>query len=249
MRLDRRVLVTKRGDFLTDLYIAKGLIVMLGEHCHFRVADRAAIAEAIDEDSAVLMLAHVCYRAGDMHDVAALTAQAHAKGALTIWDPAHSAGAVRVDPNEAQADFAVGCGYKHPNSGPGALAFLFVACQHQARFQQPLRGWMGHLQPFAFEEAYWPCAGRGLRLLTPREHHQRGSQVSYAHPEAAAIMQGLIAREVIGVFHSPNILHFGFAPLYLRYVDIRDATHAPADVPSERLSPALLSERCCARCG
>jgi len=291
MRPDRRVIVTERGNFPTDLYIVEGLIALLGGRHQLRLIDRAAIAEAIDDDVAVLMLTHVCYRTGYMHDMAALTAQAHAKGALTIWDLAHSAGAVPVDLNGAQADFAVGCGYKYLNGGPGAPAFIFVARRHQERFQQPLQGWMGHAQPFAFENAYRPadgiaralcgtppilsltalecgvdialeapmsdvrakslaltdlfielvdqlCAGRGLRLLTPREHHRRGSQVSYAHPEAAAIMQALIARGVIGDFRPPDILRFGFAPLYLRYVDVWDAAHALASVLSERSSPA-----------
>jgi kynureninase len=285
MRPGRSAILTERENFPTDLYIAQGLAEWFDGRYQLRLADRTAIASAIDDDVAVLMLSHVCYRTGDMHNLAALTAQAHAKGALTIWDLAHSAGAVPVDLNEAQADFAVGCGYKYLNGGPGAPAFIFVAHRHQADFQHPLQGWMGHAQPFGFEEVYRPadgiaralcgtppilsltalecgvdvaleapmaevrakslaltdlfielvdqmCAGCGLRLLTPRDHHRRGSQVSYAHPAAERIMQALIARGVIGDFRPPDILRFGFAPLYLRYVDVWDAARALADVLS-----------------
>jgi len=285
MRPERSAILTERENFPTDLYIAQGLAEWFDGRYQLRLADRMAIASAIDDEVAVLMLSHVCYRTGDMHDLAALTAQAHAKGALTIWDLAHSAGAVPLDLTGAQADFAVGCGYKYLNGGPGAPAFLFVARSHQSDFRQPIKGWMGHAQPFAFEGAYRPaegiaralcgtppilsltalecgvdvaleapmaevrakslaltdlfielvdqmCAGCGLRLLTPRDHQRRGSQVSYAHPAAERIMQALIARGVIGDFRPPDILRFGFAPLYLRYVDVWDAARALADVLS-----------------
>ena len=211
-----------------------------------------------------------------MFDLPALTQQAHACGALTLWDLAHSAGAIPVDLNSAGVDFAVGCGYKYLNGGPGAPAYLFVARRWQPLFSQPLSGWMGHADPFAFTSIYEPapgigrylcgtppilsmaalecgvdllleadmqqvrakslaltdlfiylvdmrCAGYGLELVTPRDHAIRGSQVSFRHPQGYALMQALIAASVIGDFRAPDIVRFGFAPLYLRFVDVWDA--------------------------
>jgi kynureninase len=221
----------------------------------------------------------VNYRTGAMHDMAAVTRAAHAKGALMLWDLAHSAGAVPVDLNGCGADFAVGCGYKYLNGGPGAPAFIWVAARHQDRFEQPLSGWLGHAAPFAFETGYRPaagiaryvcgtppvlsmaaleagidlmlgmdiaairrksvaltdtfirlveqeCPGQGLTLVSPRDSSRRGSQVSLRHEEAYPIMQALIARGVIGDFRAPDILRFGFAPLYVRFVDAWDAVAA-----------------------
>ncbi|MEO7855292.1 MAG: aminotransferase class V-fold PLP-dependent enzyme, partial [Rubrivivax sp.] len=230
---------------------------------------------------AVLMLTHVNYRSGLMHDMAALTAAAHACGALALWDLAHSAGAVPVALNECQADFAVGCGYKYLNGGPGAPAFLWVAPQHADRFWQPLAGWMGHAAPFEFTAQYQPaagiqrylcgtppvlslaalecgvdtvlaaeahggmaalrakslalsrafanlvqrrCEGHGLTLVSPHEDALRGSQVCFAHPEIGyPVMQALIARGVVGDFRAPDILRFGFTPLYTRFADVWNA--------------------------
>jgi kynureninase len=183
------------------------------------------------------------------------------------------------------ADFAVGCGYKYLNGGPGAPAFVWVHPRHAERFWQPLAGWMGHAAPFAFIPEYRPapgiarylcgtpqvigmsalecgvdsvlaaqplggmealrrkslaltslfmelvearCAGYGLANITPREAAQRGSQVSYMRTErdgggGYAIVQALIARGVVGDFRAPDVLRFGFTPLYLRHVDVWDA--------------------------
>jgi kynureninase len=287
LRPDRRVIVTERDNFPTDLYMAQGLIALLGGTHELRLVEADAIAQAIAADTAVVMLTHVNYRTGRMHDLAALTRCAHEHGALVIWDLAHSTGAVPVDLNGAEADFAVGCGYKYLNGGPGAPAFIFVARRHQASFRQPLAGWLGHAQPFAFEGCYRPaegiaralcgtppilslaalecgvdialeapmaavrakslaltdlfitlveqrCAGHGLRLVTPREHDRRGSQVCFAHPDAFPIMQALIARGVIGDFRAPDVLRFGFAPLYLRYADVWAAARILAEVLDAR---------------
>jgi kynureninase len=208
--------------------------------------------------------------------MAGLTRRAHEAGALILWDLAHSAGALPVDLAGADADFAVGCGYKYLNGGPGAPAFLYVAPRLQGAFRSPLTGWLGHAAPFAFETGYRPaqgiaraivgtppilslaaleigvdlalaadiaavrakslalsrlvidcvarhCAGLGLTLAASERDNERGSQVSYRHPEGYAVMQALIARGVIGDFRAPDILRFGFAPLYLRYADIFDA--------------------------
>jgi kynureninase len=153
----RRVIVSERSNFPTDLYIAQSIGAAHG--CELRLVDPDQIAGALDDTVAVLMLTHVNYRTGAMHDMAVLTAAAHGAGALTVWDLAHSAGAVPVDLNGAQADFAIGCGYKYLNGGPGAPAFLWVHAQHASRFEQPLTGWMGHATPFQFTPDYRAAAG------------------------------------------------------------------------------------------
>jgi len=159
LRPDRRVIVSERENFPTDLYIAQGLIALLGKGHELRLLPAAAIADAIDGDTAAVMLTHVSYRTGTMFDMAGITARAHAAGALTVWDLAHSAGALPVDLTAAGADFAIGCGYKYLNGGPGAPAFLYVAKRHQDGFTQPLSGWFGHAAPFAFEPGYRPAPG------------------------------------------------------------------------------------------
>jgi kynureninase len=283
----RRIILSERDNFPTDLYIAQGLLDLLGQGHVLRLVESDDVADAIDENAAAVMLTHVNYRTGAMHDMTAVTAAAHARGALMLWDLAHSAGAVAVDLQAADADFAVGCGYKYLNGGPGAPAFLWVAPRHQERFWQPLSGWLGHADPFAFEGAYRPapgigrylcgtppilslaaleigvdlllsvdlaalrrksvaltdlfiravdqeCAGLGLTLLSPGEAPRRGSQVSFAHDHGYPVMQALIARGIIGDFRAPNILRFGFAPLYLRFVDAWDAAAALRDVLATR---------------
>ncbi len=156
-RPGRRVILTEPGDFPTDLYIAQGLAARFG--AEVRAVEPDQVLAALDEDVAVLMLTHVHYKSGRRRDMAALTKAAHAKGALTLWDLSHSAGAIPVDLNAAGADLAVGCGYKYLNGGPGAPAFLFVARRLQAELSSPLTGWMGHAEPFAFVDDYRPAPG------------------------------------------------------------------------------------------
>jgi kynureninase len=276
----RGTVVSERDNFPTDLYIAQSLVAQHGGRLHL-VDSADELRAALGSDTAVLMLTHVNYRSGAMHDMAALTAAAHAAGAVAVWDLAHSAGAVPVDLKGADADFAVGCGYKYLNGGPGAPAFLWVAPRHADAFVQPLSGWLGHVAPFEFNPSYRPapgvsrylcgtppvlamaalrcgldtllaaerfggmaalreksvaltelfirlvdqrCAGHGLVLASPRDAAQRGSQVSFAQPELAwPAMQALIARNVVGDFRAPDLMRFGFAPLYIRYVDVWDA--------------------------
>ncbi len=273
----RRVIVTERNNFPTDIYIAQGLTQWLDRGYQLRLVDTPEdIPNAIDADTAVLMLTHVNYRTGYQLDLPTLTAHAHAHGALSIWDLAHSAGAVMVDLTAAQADFAIGCTYKYLNGGPGAPAFLWVATRHQAQFLHPLSGWWGHAAPFAMQSDFQPahgirralcgtqpitslalvecglsifaqttmlavrnkslaltdlfiqlvearCAAHPLQLHTPRDHARRGSQVSFFHPDAYAVMQALIEHGVIGDYREPGILRFGFTPLYTRFVDVWDA--------------------------
>ncbi|MES2911458.1 MAG: kynureninase [Pseudomonadota bacterium] len=153
----RRLLVSERSNFPTDLYIAEGLCRERG--LQLLLVEPEEIAAALTADVAVLMLTHVNYRTGVMHDMTAMTAAAHAQGILTVWDLAHSAGAVPVQLTEAKADFAVGCGYKYLNGGPGAPAFVWVNPKHADRFWQPLSGWWGHAAPFAFTPNYRPAPG------------------------------------------------------------------------------------------
>ena len=285
----RRKILTERDNFPTDNYIAEGLIRLTGEtHELVRVDTPQAVLPALDEDVAIVMLTHVNYRNGFCHDMAAVTAAAHAVGALVIWDLAHSAGAMQVELAAARVDFAVGCTYKYLNGGPGAPGYLYVAPHHLGHCQQPLSGWFAHADPFAFSPDYQPasditqflcgtppvlsmvaldqaldvwadvdlaalrkksldladyfigliddkCAGHDLTLITPRERHQRGSQVSFTHPDGGyAMMSALIAAGVIGDFRSPDILRFGFAPLYIGFADVWHAVDKFAHILETR---------------
>ncbi|MBK9361136.1 MAG: kynureninase [Rubrivivax sp.] len=280
----RRVILSERSNFPTDLYVAEALARERGYT--LALADTDDIPARLDDSVAVLMLTHVNYRSGRMHDMAALSTAAHAVGALTVWDLAHSAGAVPVDLTNHGADFAVGCGYKYLNGGPGAPAFVWAHPRHADRFWQPLAGWMGHAAPFEFTPGYRPaagiarylcgtpavlamaaldcgvdtvlaaeplgglaalrakslalttlfadlvesrCSGHGLALASPRDEAERGSQVCLSRADGAyAIVQALIARGVVGDYRAggvdlPDILRFGFTPLYTRFVDAWDA--------------------------
>lgn len=154
---ERKLIVSERSNFPTDLYIAEGLCKERGYT--LKLVEPEEIAAALTADVAVLMLTHVNYRTGAMHDMPAVTAAAHAAGALMIWDLAHSAGAVPVTLKASGADFSVGCGYKYLNGGPGAPAFVWVHPKHADRFWQPLAGWWGHAAPFAFTPDYQPAPG------------------------------------------------------------------------------------------
>lgn len=284
LRPDRTVIVSEKSNFPTDLYMAEGLSALLGGRHELRlIEDPSELPAALTDDVAVLMLTHVNYRTGYMHDMKARTAAAHEAGALTLWDLAHSAGAVPVDLATANADFAVGCGYKYLNGGPGAPAFLYAAPRHQETASQPLTGWFSHKAPFAFDHRFAPtdgigkflcgtppvlamtaldaamdlwaradmdavreksvaltesfitlvegrCVGLGLTLSSPRNAEHRGSQVSFAHDNGYPVMQALIARGVIGDFRAPDLLRFGFTPLYTRFTDVWDAVEHLRDI-------------------
>src|SRR6476660_774109 len=153
----RKTLLSESGNFHTDLYIASGVADVLG--MNLDIAPRAEVEERIGADTAVLLLTHVHYKTAERFDMARITAKAREAGATTIWDLSHSAGAVPLDLNGAGAELAVGCGYKYLNGGPGAPAFLYVAEPLQERLLSPLRGWMGHAEPFAFTDDYRPAPG------------------------------------------------------------------------------------------
>jgi kynureninase len=155
---DRRTIVSETGNFPTDLHIAEGAVACVpGARLH--AVPRSEVAAALGPDTAVLLLTHVHYKTAERWDMAALSAAAHAAGALVLWDLSHSAGAVPLDLDGCDADLAVGCGYKYLNGGPGAPAFLYVAERWQERLASPLSGWMGHAEPFAFADAYSPAPG------------------------------------------------------------------------------------------
>jgi kynureninase len=168
LRPGRRVILSERHNFPTDAYIAVGVAELLGQGHELRLVEAGEIAGALSDEVAVLLLTEVNYRTGTRLDMAALTAAAHAAGALTVWDLAHSAGAFPVHLAGAGADFAVGCGYKYLNGGPGAPAFVYSAPRHLDRLRQPLTGWLGHATPFSFAESYRPAEGIGaMRVGTP----------------------------------------------------------------------------------
>lgn len=154
----RRVILTERDNFPTDLYVAQGIARLLPD-VEIRAVDRDELIAALTDDVAVLMLTQVDYRSGARHDMAMLSAAARNAGVLSLWDLSHSAGAIGIDLNGSGADLAVGCGYKYLNGGPGAPAFLYVAAALQDRLQSPLNGWMGHDAPFAFDGDYRPAPG------------------------------------------------------------------------------------------
>jgi len=162
-RPERKTILTQQRNFPTDLYVAQGLAEAMGLQLKAVPADE--VIGAIDADTAAVTLVHVDYRSASIHDMRAVNAAAHAEGALTVWDLSHSAGAIAIDLDGTACDLAVGCGYKYLNGGPGAPAFLFVADRLQNDLQSPLQGWMGHAEPFAFEDDYRPARGIN-RFLT-----------------------------------------------------------------------------------
>ena len=164
-RPGRRVIVSERGNFPTDLYVAEGLAALVDRGHSLRLVEPEGIVGAIDEDVAVVMLTQVNYHTGAMLDMGAITRAAHARGALVLWDLAHSAGAVPVELAGCDVDLAVGCGYKFLNGGPGAPAFLYVAPRLQESLRYPLTGWLGHAAPFAFETGYRPGVGIGRTMV------------------------------------------------------------------------------------
>ena len=165
-RTQRRVIVTEWSNFPTDLYIASGVADLLG--CEVRAVERAALRDALDGDTALLMLTEVDFRTGERHDMGALTEAAHTAGALVLWDLSHSAGAVEIRLNHHKVDLAVGCGYKYLNGGPGSPAYLYIATALQEELRNPIQGWLGHDNPFLFDSEYRRAPGiRGWMSGSP----------------------------------------------------------------------------------
>ncbi|MDC3348289.1 kynureninase [Paracoccaceae bacterium] len=286
LRPDRKVILSDCGNFPTDLYMAQGLVQTIAKGHEIRTPAPDGVADAISEDVTVVILTEVDYSTGRRHNMAEITAKAHAAGALMIWDLAHSAGAFTVKLAECEADFAVGCTYKYLNSGPGGPAFIYVRPDLINDIQPALSGWLGHEAPFAFDLDYRPgmtiqrmrvgtppilqlaaldaaldvwdgvemedvrnkCLALGdlfiaevearcpdLTLQTPREHDQRGSQISFAFEHGYAAMQAVIAHGVIGDFRAPNTMRFGITPLYLDEGDMIAAAEVIEKVMKEEM--------------
>ncbi len=281
MRPDRKVILAEHGNFPSDNHIVDSVARLLGKEARFVPAGE--VAQAIDTDTGVVTLSHVNYRSAEVQDMALVTQAAHAKGALIVWDLAHSSGAVDLELDRSGADFAVGCGYKFLNGGPGAPSHIFVAERHLGFLDQPLTGWFGHAEPFRFDDGYRRADGirhmlcstpqmlsmaafekaldafagvsmpeverkgralgdlmialhderlsrLGCGLATLRDAKRRGNHVSLTHEAGYAVMRALIQRGVIGDFRAPDVMRFGFGPLYVRYVDVHDAVTAIADI-------------------
>lgn len=288
LRPGRRTIVAERGNFPTDLYVLESVQELLGDGVPLERRlisdDGATLDDVLDDDVAVVLLTHVDYRTGRMHDMIDVTRRVQAAGAVMVWDLCHSVGAVPVDLNGAGADFAVGCTYKYLNGGPGSPSFIWAAERHHASARPALTGWHGHAKPFDFTVDYAPAAGisrfrvgtpqllsiaglesslrmwadvdmtlvreKSLRLTelfislvdarlserwdvevaTPRDSARRGSQVSLRVENGYSIMQALIERGVIGDFRAPDLIRFGFTPLYTSHADVWDAVDVLEDV-------------------
>jgi kynureninase len=286
MRPDRRVILSDAGNFPTDLYMAQGLIETLGSDYELRTPAPEDVAANIADEVAVVMLTHVDYRSGRLHDMKAITAKAQAAGAVMIWDLAHSAGALPLDLAGSNAEFAVGCTYKYLNGGPGAPAFIYARPDLVEEIEPALAGWMGHAAPFAMDPTYRPAmtterlrvgtppivqlalldaaldAWDGvdmadiraasqalcetfiaevearcpmLTLASPRDADARGSQVSFGFENGYAVVQALIDKGVIGDFRAPNIMRFGFTPLYIDKDDVVRAAEILQEVMDTEL--------------
>ena len=271
MRPERRVILSDAGNFPTDLYMAQGLIGTKDKGYELRTPAPEDVTAYINDEVAVVMLTHVDYRSGRMHDMKAVTEAAHAAGAVVVWDLAHSAGALELDLLGSNAEFAVGCTYKYLNGGPGAPAFIYARPDIVEGIDPALSGWLGHDAPFAMELDYRPAMSTerlrvgtppilqlsvlqealkvwdgvdmgelrtasmrlcdlfinevekrcpSLTLASPRDAADRGSQVSFAFEHGYPVIQALIDRGVIGDFRAPDIMRFGFTPLYIDESDV-----------------------------
>ncbi|NJP50396.1 kynureninase [Streptomyces sp. SBST2-5] len=278
---DRTEILVDATTFPTDGYIAHSAARMT--ECTLRSVTPAEVPEAVGERTAAVLLNHVDYRTGRLHDLPGLTAAVHEAGAYVVWDLCHSAGALPVGLDEHGVDYAVGCTYKYLNGGPGSPAFLYVRRELQDSFDSPLPGWNSHAEPFGMRTRYEPAEGalRGrvgtpdilsmlaleaalevwdgvpieavrakslaltdfflecvgeyvpegrVECVTPREHRERGSQIALRCDDAAEVMPRLIERGVVGDFRHPDVLRFGFTPLYVGFADVERAARVLAGV-------------------
>ncbi|TWT09555.1 kynureninase [Reyranella sp. CPCC 100927] len=281
LRPGRKTIVAEAGNFPSDNHIVDSVARLHG--MTVRTVPAAEVAAAVDDDTAVAELSHINYRTAEVQDMAAVSAAIQSRGALVVWDLAHSSGAVELSLDADRADFAVGCGYKFLNGGPGAPSHVYVAERHLAGLDQPLTGWFSHAAPFQFDAAFaraegiraMLCStpqmlanvafevaldafdgiamrdvqakGRALGdlmirlyderlapldcgLVTLRDGTRRGNHVSITHAAGYQVMHTLIARGIIGDFRAPDAMRFGFAPLYVRHVDVWDAVAAVEDI-------------------
>ncbi|MFF8191773.1 kynureninase [Streptomyces bobili] len=278
---DRDEIVVDATTFPTDGYIAESAARLTGRT--LRPVTPAEVPAALSDRTAAVLLNHVDYRTGRLHDLPGLTAAVHAAGAIAVWDLCHSAGALPVGLDEHGVDLAVGCTYKYLNGGPGSPAYLYVRRDHQDRFDSPLPGWNSHAEPFGMRPSYEPAPGalRGrvgtpdilsmfaleaalevwegvsvdtvrakslaltdfflecvaayvpdgtVESLTPLAHEQRGSQIALRCDAAGEVMRRLIERGVVGDFRRPDVLRFGFTPLYVGFEDVERAARVLGEV-------------------
>lgn len=278
---DRDEILVDATTFPTDGYIAESAARMTGRT--LRPVRPEEVLGALGPRTACVLLNHVDYRSGRLHDLPSLTAAIHEAGALAVWDLCHSAGALPVGLDAHGVDLAIGCTYKYLNGGPGSPAYLYVAARHQDRFDSPLPGWTGHAEPFRMAPDFTPADGatRGrvgtpdilsmlaletalevwdgvgidsvrakslaltdffvecveryvpegrVELVTPRAHEERGSQIALRCADAGEVMRALIARGIVGDFRHPDVLRFGFTPLYVGFGDVERAARVLAEV-------------------
>ncbi|MEU6307339.1 kynureninase [Streptomyces chartreusis] len=278
---DRVEILVDATTFPTDGYIAESAARMTGRT--LRPVTPAEVPGALSDRTAAVLLNHVDYRSGRLHDLPSLTAAVHAAGAVAVWDLCHSAGALPVGLDEHGVDLAVGCTYKYLNGGPGSPAYLYVRRELQDRFDSPLPGWNSHAEPFGMRPAFEPAAGAlrgrvgtpdilsmlaleaalevwdGVRIeavrakslaltdfflecvaayvpegrvesVTPVAHSERGSQVALRCDDAGDVMKRLIERGVVGDFRHPDVLRFGFTPLYVGFADAERAARVLGEV-------------------
>ncbi|OQS03277.1 hypothetical protein THRCLA_04421 [Thraustotheca clavata] len=286
---ERRTIISDKTMFPSDIYMMESLAKEY--QLKLLLVDTANIVDALDDTTALVLLTPVSYLTGEMVDMNEITSAVHSVGGLMLWDLAHSAGAHEVDLNGCNADFAVGCGYKYLNGGPGAPSFVWAHPRHVNRVAQPLTGWLGHAAPFAFDRSYTPAPGiqryiagsppilsmvglecgvdtmlaaepfggmkairaksieltelfincvkqfcsEVMEIVSPLDVNKRGSQVCLRFVQAEGndtygIVQALIARGIVGDFRAPDILRFGFTPLYTRFVDVFNSVQAIVDV-------------------
>ena len=268
---ERTTILTLENLFPTDIYMSQGIENLLGkDRCTLHCVDEQNLEDSINEQVNLVLLSEINFRDGKRYDLKRITDLAHKHGAMVLFDLSHSVGVLPIAVQEWHIDFAVGCGYKFLNGGPGAPAFLYVSPAHQNKVQQPLSGWMGHSRPFDFDASYMPAPGikqylsgtpnilslsaldaaldiwqqvevaavaekstqltgffldllgdnpalASLDVITPAF---RGSQITIRHPVAYSLCQALISLGVICDYRAPGLLRFGFAPLYIRYVDV-----------------------------
>ena len=282
----RKVMLSDSGNFPSDLYIAQGLLDSLDKNYELRVVEPKNIADALTDEIAVLFLTEVDYRTGRKHDMKRVNAKAKDLGIVTVWDLAHSVGALPVKLGAYEADFAVGCTYKYLNGGPGSPAFIYVSPKHIDTIEIALKGWMGHASPFDFVQDYRAASGITkmrigtppvvaiacleaaldifdtveigdvrarsieltesfieeidktcpmLELVSPRNPKHRGSHVSYCFQDGYAVAQSLIEHGIICDFRAPDLIRFGFNPLFNDQNDVSNA--------SKTLSAVMLNEK------
>ena len=283
------------GMFPTDIYVTESVAAATGASAVPLAFVDGSLPTDLPQPLAAVVASHVDYRTGRLLDMAAITAALHARGVLAIWDLSHSVGAIPIELDTHDVDYAVGCTYKYLNAGPGAPAFVFVRDRLLARTAVLPAGWFAHAEPFAMAPRFVPAddirrllvgtppviASAGLAasldvfddvdlgalrvkslalgdlfvetlatarapvdIVTPPSERQRGAQISLRHASAYPVVRNLAARGVIGDFRAPDIMRFGFAPLYTRFVDAYDAATVLADVlASESFRDPAFAER------